>query len=209
MIRTLLVDDHKIMRQGLAQILSETADIEVVAEASNGREALELVRSRALDVVVLDVSMPEMDGFSTLQALKHEHPKLAVLVLSMYPEEQYAIRFLRAGAAGYLTKESASDELIEAIRKVASGGRYVTHSLAERLVSDLGGETHKGDISLLSNREFQTLRLIAAGRTVGEIAAELSLSVKTISTYRTRILDKLDLHSTADIVRYALEHELI
>ncbi len=147
-IRTLIVDDHKIMREGLIQILSETSDICVVGEAANGREALEKIRQVSLDVVLLDISMPEMDGMASIHAIRHEHPKLAVLVLSMYPEEQYAVRFLKAGAAGYLTKASASDELIDAIRKVASGGHYVTRSLAERLAEELGGEHHTGDLAL-------------------------------------------------------------
>lgn len=209
MIRTLIVDDHKIVRQGLIQILGDTPDICVVGEAGNGREALQQLRAAMPDVMLLDISMPEMDGMATMLAVKREHPKLPVLVLSMYPEDQYAIRFLKVGAAGYLTKESASDELIEAIRKVAGGGRYVTGALAERLVGDLSRDRRKGELSTLSDRELQTLRLIAAGRTLSEIAAELSLSVKTISTYRARILTKLDLRSTAELVRYAVEHHLV
>ena len=209
MIRTLIVDDHKIVRQGLIQILGDTPDICVVGEAGNGREALQQLRAALPDVMLLDISMPEMDGMATMLAVKREHPKLPVLVLSMYPEDQYAIRFLKVGAAGYLTKESASDELIEAIRKVAGGGRYVTGALAERLVGDLSRDRRKGELSTLSDRELQTLRLIAAGRTLSEIAAELSLSVKTISTYRARILTKLDLRSTAELVRYAVEHHLV
>ena len=196
------------MREGLIQILSETSDICVAGEAGNGREALEQIRQTSPDVVLLDISMPQMDGMASIHAIKQEHPRLAVLVLSMYPEEQYAVRFLKAGAAGYLTKASASDELIDAIRKVASGGRYVTRSLAERLAEELSGGSHTGDLTSLSDRELQTLRLIVAGRTVGEIAAELSLSAKTISTYRARILTKLGLHSTADLVRYADENGL-
>jgi two-component system, NarL family, invasion response regulator UvrY len=209
MIRTLVVDDHKLVREGLVQILGETPDISVVGEAGNGREALEIIRHTSLDVVLLDVSMPDMDGLATISVIKHEHPRLAVLVLSMYPEEQYAVRFLKAGAAGYLTKASASDELLDAIRKVAGGGHYVTRALAERLVVDLGSGAPEGGHAALSDREFQTLRLIVAGRTVTEIADELSLSVKTISTYRSRVLAKLGLHSTAELVRYALEQHLV
>lgn len=162
MIRTLIVDDHKIVRQGLIQILGDTPDICVVGEAGNGREALQQLRAARHDVMLLDISMPQMDGMATMLAVKREHPKLPVLVLSMYPEDQYAIRFLKVGAAGYLTKESASDELIEAIRKVAGGGRYVTGSLADRLAGDLGRDPRKGDLAALSDRELQTLRLIAA-----------------------------------------------
>ncbi len=209
MIRTLIVDDHKIVREGLIQILRETPDICVVGEAGNGREALQKLRVSTPDVVLLDVSMPEMDGMASIHAIKQEYPKLPVLVLSMYPEEQYAIRFLKVGAAGYLTKESASDELIEAIRKVAGGGRYVTGSLADRLAGELGRHPHQGDLAALSDRELQTLRLLAAGQTLSETAAQLSLSVKTISTYRARILTKLGLRSTAELIRYAVEHQLV
>lgn len=207
MIRVLIVDDHKLVREGLIQILSDTSDILVVGEAGNGRVALEQVQALNPAVVLLDIAMPEMDGLSVLQVLVRLHPTVAVLMLSMYPEEQYAVRCLKAGAAGYLTKESASEELIDALRKVASGGRYVTRSLAERLALELSRASYSPH-ERLSMRELQTLRLIARGCTLSEIAVQLSLSVKTVSTYRTRILTKLKLHSTADIVRYAIEHEM-
>lgn len=207
MIRILIVDDHNIVREGLKQILAETDDLVVTAEAGNGLEALDQVRRTVVDVVLMDVSMPGMDGLTAVKLLKEANPGLAVLILSMYPEEQYAVRCLRAGAAGYLTKESAGAELLTAIRKVAAGGRYVTQSLAERLVMALAGDG-QAPHEALSDREYQVLRLITAGRTVGEIAAELSLSVKTVSTYRTRILEKLGLHTTAELVRYGVQNGL-
>jgi len=204
MINVLIVDDHTIVRQGLKQILAETSDIVVTAEAQNGQEAIEKVRQNGYDVVLLDVALPGADGLSVMRVLRQEKPSVAVLVLSAYPEEQYAVRFLKAGAAGYLTKESASDELILAIRKVAQGGKYVTQSLAERLAGSLASDADRLPHEALSNREYQVMRMIASGKTVGEIAEELSLSVKTVSTYRTRILEKLQLSNNADIMRYAL-----
>lgn len=208
MIKVLIVDDHTIVRQGLKQILDETADIVAAAEARNGREALALLRTCAFDVVLLDVSMPDMDGLSVINAIKPEHPKLPVLVLSMYPEEQFALRFLRAGASGYLTKESASEELIRAIRKVAQGGRYITLELAETLAFAIDKDDRPPH-ETLSNREYQIMRLIASGKSTGDIAEALSLSVKTISTYRTRILDKMGLSSNAEIMRYAMQQGLV
>lgn len=209
MIDVLIVDDHTIVRQGLKQILVEMADINRVDEASNGYEALEKVRSDGYDVVLLDVAMPDLDGLSVLALLKQEQPPPIVLVLSMYPEDQYAVRFLKAGAAGYLTKESASDELIDAIRKVAAGGRYVTRALAEKLAFNLGTDTDKAPHERLSDREFQVLQLIASGKTVGEIADHLTLSVKTISTYRTRILTKMHMKTNAELTHYAIREKLV
>lgn len=204
MIRVLIADDHTIVREGLKQILAETSDIVVVAEAQDGQEAIRKVRQNDCDVVLLDVAMPGADGLSAMRVLKQEKPSLAVLVLSMYPEEQYAVRFLKAGAAGYLTKESASDELIQAIRRVAQGGKYVTLSLAEKLALGLAFGPDRPSHEALSDREYQVMRLIASGKAVGEIAAELSLSVKTVSTYRARILEKMNLNNNADIIRYAI-----
>jgi two-component system, NarL family, invasion response regulator UvrY len=209
MIRVLIVDDHTIVRQGLKQILAETRDIVVVAEAGNGQEAIEHVRQADFDVVLLDVSMPTMDGFSTLGLIKQERPELRVLMLSMHPEEQYAVRLLKAGAAGYLTKESASDELIGAIRKIADGRRYITLALAESLAFALGPEAEQPLHELLSNREFQVMQAIASGKSVSDIAGELSLSVKTVSTYRTRILEKMGLKTNAEIMRYIMQQGLV
>jgi len=209
MIRVLIVDDHTIMRQGLKQILAETRDIVVMAEACNGQEAIQQVRQVAFDVVLLDVSMPAMDGFSTLGLIKQECPDVRVLVLSMYPEEQYAVRLLKMGAAGYLTKESASDELIGAIRKIADGRRYITLALAESLAFALGPEAEQPIHELLSDREFQVMQAIASGKSVSDIAGELALSVKTVSTYRARILEKMGLKTSAEIMRYAMQEGLV
>jgi len=209
MIRVLIVDDHTIVRDGLKQILAETSDIVVTAEAQNGQEAIEKVRENGYDVVLLDVAMPGADGLSVMRVLRQEEPSVAVLVLSAYSEEQYAVRFLKAGAAGYLTKESASDELILAIRKVAQGGKYVTQSLAERLAAGLASDADKPPHEALSDREYQVMRMIASGKAVGEIAEDLSLSVKTVSTFRARILKKLQLSNNADIIRYALTRGVV
>lgn len=205
-VTVVLVDDHTMLRQGLRRAL-EAEGLTVLAEAGDGAAAVQTVLEHRPDVVLMDVSMPGMDGLTAVKLLKEANPGLAVLILSMYPEEQYAVRCLRAGAAGYLTKESAGAELLTAIRKVAAGGRYVTQSLAERLVMALAGDG-QAPHEALSDREYQVLRLITAGRTVGEIAAELSLSVKTVSTYRTRILEKLGLHTTAELVRYGVQNGL-
>jgi DNA-binding NarL/FixJ family response regulator len=207
-IHVLLVDDHKIVRQGLKQILADTDDIEVAGEAENGLEALQKLQELAVDVVVLDVAMPKMDGLSTIGVLHQEKYSQHVIVLSMYPEEQYAIRFFKAGAAGYLTKESAPEELIAAIRKVAQGGRYVSAFLAERLASALSDHTIIALHESLSDREYQVMQLIAAGCRTHEIAEQLSLSVKTVSTYRSRMLEKLHLRSNAEVMRYAIDHHL-
>ena len=208
MIRVFVADDHAVVRRGVRQILEDASDMIAAGEASTGREVLQAVRQHDYDVLVLDIAMPDANGLETLRQLRTLKPDLRVLILSMYPERQYAVRALKAGAAGYLTKESAPDELVAAIRKVALGGKYVTQSLAERLAAALGGELGKEPHEALSTREYQVMRLLAAGKTVTDIATELSLSVKTISTYRTRILEKLDLRNTAEIIRYAFERGL-
>jgi DNA-binding NarL/FixJ family response regulator len=208
MIRVFVADDHAVVRRGVRQILEDASDMIAAGEASTGREVLQAVRQHDYDVLVLDIAMPDANGLEVLSQLRTLKPDLRVLILSMYPEKQYAVRALKAGAAGYLTKESAPDELVAAIRKVASGGKYVTRSLAERLAAALGSELGKEPHEALSAREYQVMRLLAAGKTVTDIATELSLSVKTISTYRTRILEKLDLRNTAEIIRYAFEHGL-
>ena len=188
---------------------SQALDHRREAEAQNGQEAIDQARTNECDVVLLDMTLPGADGLSVMRVLKQELRSLAVLVLSMHPEEQYAVRSLKAGAAGYLTKESASDELIQAIRRVAQGGKYVTQSLAEKLAGRMAVDDDKPLHEILSNREYHVMRLIASGKTVGEIAAELSLSVKTISTYRARILEKLQLDNNADIMRYAITRGLV
>ena len=208
MIKILVADDHAIVREGLKQIVRETSDMEVAGEAADGRQVFQMVANDDWDVVLLDIGMPGKSGMDILKELKAEKPALPVLMLSMYPEEQYAVRALKAGASGYLTKESAPDELVAAIRRVAQGGKYITAALAEELAAGLVGEVDEAPAEILSDREYQVMRLLAAGKTVSEIAEELSLSPKTISTYRTRILEKLNLRNTAEIIRYAYEHGL-
>ncbi len=209
MIRVLVADDHAVVRRGVLQILADAPDIVVAGEAATGREVLGAVQEHDYDVLVLDIAMPDGGGLEVLKQLRTLKLDLHVLILSMYPEKQYAVRALKAGAAGYLTKESAPDELVTAIRKVAQGGKYVTQSLAEKLAAEVGREVEKEPHETLSDREYQVTCLLAAGKTVTEIAAELSLSVKTASTYRARILEKLGLRNTAEIIRYALERELV
>ena len=208
MIRVLVADDHAVVRRGVVQILDEAPDMMAAGQASSGREVLQRVQAEDFDVVLLDIAMPEGSGLEVLHQLRTLEPGLQVLILSMYPERQYAVRALKAGAAGYLTKESAPDELVAAIRRVAIGGKYISQSLAEELAVGLAGEASEKPIDSLSNREYQVMRLLASGKTVSEIAEELSLSAKTVSTYRARILDKLNLRNTAEIVRYAFENEL-
>jgi two-component system invasion response regulator UvrY len=209
MLRLLIADDHPVFRRGLKQIIAETADMVVGGEAADGHEALSLARTGHYDVVLLDITMPTKDGLDVLAVLNKERPAVPVLVLSMHPEEQFAVRALRSGASGYLTKESAPDELLAAIRKVSSGGKYVTASLAEQLVSIVGasGETSAHDA--LTAREYQVMCLIASGKTVSEAARELSLSVKTVSTYRARILEKLHVENNAQLIRYAIQSQLV
>ncbi len=209
MIRILIADDHPIVRQGFKQVLSETADLVVADEAGNGREVLALVARRDYDVILLDISMPEKNGLEVLKELKAVNPRIPVLILSIYPEEQYAIRALKAGASGYLTKASAPDELISAIRKVSRGGKYISSSLAEKLAYEVGGDAGKAPHETLSDREYQILLLIASGKTVSDIAGEMCLSVKTVSTYRSRILDKMKMKNNAELTTYAIRNKLV
>jgi two-component system invasion response regulator UvrY len=209
MIKILVADDHPIVRKGLKQIIADSPGMVVAGEASDGQKVLDQVQKDDYDVVLLDISMPGRSGLDILEQLKSERPGLAILVLSIYPEEQYAVRVLRAGASGYMTKESAPEELIAAIRAVSSGRKYVSSSLAQRLATELGAAAQKSTQELLSDREYSVLRLIASGKTKGGIAEELSLSPKTISTYRSRILKKLGLKTDVELVRYAIEHRLL
>lgn len=209
MIRVVVADDHAVVRRGLIQILAETTDIDVVAEAATGAEVLRRVQENDCDVVVLDVAMPNGGGIEILDRLRRLRPQVAVLILSVYPEDQYALRALKAGASGYLTKASAPEELTRAIRQVARGRRYITTSLAEMLAAELGREGEKEPHESLSEREYQVMCLLARGKSVSDIAGELSLSVKTVSTYRRRLLEKLELQTTADIIRYAFQHRLV
>ncbi len=209
MIRVLIADDHAVVRQGLKQIVGDTPEMLVAGEAINGQDVLDKVRADTWDVVVLDISMPDHSGLDILKQLRSERPKLPVLVLSMYSEDQYAVRVLKAGASGYLTKDSAPDEMVKAIRKVVRGGRYVSPLLAEKLAFEIGADSSKLPHEALSDREFQVLGLIAAGKSVKEIAAELSLSVKTVSTYRARMLEKMSLGTNAELIHYAIQNHLI
>ena len=209
MLKVLVADDHPVFRAGVKQIIAETNDISVGCEVSNGWDAVDVARSGRCDVMLLDISMPGKDGLDVLRDVKEEKLGIPVLILSMHPEEQYAIQALKAGAAGYLTKESAADELVTAIRKVASGGKHISGSLAEKLASYVQNAGEESPHRILSSCEYQVMRLIAAGKTPTEIAAELSLSVKTISTYRVRILSKLDMKSNAELVRYAVKNKLV
>ena len=208
-MRILIADDHAVVRQGLKQILAADPDVVVAGEARDGNEALELARTVEWDVAVLDYSMPGTSGLSLLNEIKREFPARPVLILSMYPEDVHATRVLKAGGAGYITKESASHELAAAIRKVANGGKYVSPSLAELLAVELAPDSHKPLHERLTDREYRVMWLLASGRQINHIAKDLSLSPSTVSTYRGRILKKLELTSNAEIVRYAISHRLV
>ncbi len=209
MIRVLIADDHAVVREGLKRIVAQNADMTVAGEAGTGHEVLEFVRTRECDVVLLDLSMPGKDGLDTLKELRVDKPHLPVLVLSVYPEDQYAVRLLRAGASGYLTKESAPEELVAAIRKVSRHGRYVSASLAERLASFLDSSDDRPPHERLSDREYRVMIMIASGNTVGEVADSLCLSVKTVSTYRARALEKLNMRTNAEFAFYAMKQGLL
>lgn len=209
MITIIIADDHAIVRQGLKKMLAEESDMRVVAEAASADETVRLVRTHRCNVILLDVTMPGKSGLDIIKDLKQIAPSAHILVLSMHPEAQFALRVLRAGGAGYLTKESAPEELVRAIRKVAAGGKYVSSTLAELLATLTEAEVEKMPHERLSEREFQIMRMIVQGKTVSEIAHELSLSIKTVSTYRGRVLDKMNVRSNAELARYAVEHRII
>jgi len=208
MIKVLIADDHPIVRQGLRQILAGIADMEVAGEAVNSQETLDQVRAGGWDVLVLDITMPDRSGFDILKELKQAQPDLPVLVLTIHGEQQLAVRVLKAGASGYLTKENAPAELIKAIRQVVGGGKYISSSLAETLAFGLDEHAAQPRHETLSDREFQVMQMMASGKTLAEIAETLSLSAKTISTYRTRLLEKMNLKTNAEIIRYAIENGL-
>lgn len=207
-IKIIIADDHPLFRRGLKHALEETDDIEVACEADNGDELLSLIKGDKFDMVLLDVAMPGKSGLDLLKQLKSEYPKLLILVLSVYPEEQYAVRFIKAGASGYLTKESASERLVEAIRKVADGGKYASQTITEKLAFDFS-DSEKPLHETLSDREYQVFGMISVGKSLTEIGKELSLSVKTISTHRTRILEKMKMKKNAELIRYAITQNLI
>ncbi|GGI16382.1 MAG: response regulator transcription factor [Oxalicibacterium faecigallinarum] len=208
-IRVLIADDHAIVREGLKQILADTKDIVVAGHAENGNEAIRLSRDDICDVLLLDISMPDRSGIDVLKQVRKESPKLAVLMLSMHREDQYAIRSLKAGAAGYLNKQSAPAELVNAIRQVAGGRKYVSAALAQELANQVGDDYDVPLHETLSDREYQTLVMIASGKTVSDIATELVLSVKTISMYRSRLLQKMKLRHNAELTHYAIKNHLV
>jgi DNA-binding NarL/FixJ family response regulator len=208
MIRILIADDHPVVRQGLKQILAENRDMVIADEAASGQEVMKKVSRNDYDVILLDISMPGRNGLDILRELRSKKPKTAVLMLSIHPEDLFAVRALKLGAAGYLTKETAPEELVSAIRRVSQGRKYISATLAEKLAVDLELEAEKPAHETLSDREYQVLCLLASGKRLKEIAEDLSLSIKTISTYRTRILDKMKLRNNAELMRYALQHNL-
>jgi DNA-binding NarL/FixJ family response regulator len=207
-IRVLIVDDHAIVRQGLRRILEEAKGIAVAGEAENGVEALKLMRGAKWDVVLLDISMPEKNGIDTLKRIMDHNREAKVLMLSMYPEDQYAVRLMKAGASGYLTKETAPEQLVAAIRTVFAGKKHISPNLAELLLLECGAQSGKTPHETLSDREYQVLRLIGSGKKVSEIAVALSLSVKTVSTYRTHILEKMRLKNNAELTYYVMQNSL-
>ncbi len=208
-IRILLADDHMMFREGVKHMLASTAEFSIVGEAANAQEVLDKVRPEEIDVVVLDIAMPGRDGIEVLKQLKQIDPHLHVLVLSMYPEDQYAFRAIKAGASGYLTKNKASSELIEAIRRIASGRKYISSEVAEQLAVDLERDADKPLHQKLSDREYQVMRLIASGKTVKQISVELSISVSSVSTLRARILKKFGMKTNAEVTHYAIKHDLV
>jgi two-component system, NarL family, invasion response regulator UvrY len=208
MIKILIADDHSVVREGVKHILSDMPEA-VISEASNGQEVLEAIRKKDFDLILLDIAMPGKDGLDVLKDIRIEKPQTKVLILSMFPEEQYALRALKSGASGYLTKESIPEELIKAIRKVLRGGKYISSDFSDKLLTSLDSDAEKPVHETLSNREYQVMRMIASGKTISDIADELFLSVKTVSTYRSRILEKMNLKNNAEIMHYAVKNGII
>lgn len=208
-VRVLITDDHAVVRQGMKQILRDTDDLVVGGEAENGVQAIKMLREGEWDMVLLDISLPDKNGIEVLKQVKKEHPRLPVLILSMYSENQFAIRSLKAGASGYLCKQSAPEQLVTAIRQVAQGRKYLSPQMAEELANSIGADSEHLPHEGLSDREFQTLRLIASGKTLSQAAAELSLSVKTVSVYRARLLEKMKLKNNAELTHYAIKNHLV
>ena len=209
MIRVVIADDHQILREGLRQLLQAAGDLAVVGEAADGHAVLQQVRALDFDVLLLDMSMPGKSGVELIRQVKAEKPRLRILVLSMHEEHQYAVRAIRSGASGYLTKESATAQLVAAIRKVAGGGAFISAEVAERLAQDAMPHAEGPRHVALSDREYQVFRLLVSGRSVSEIAADLHLSAKTVSTHKARLMEKLDIDNNADLVHYAVRHRLI
>ncbi len=210
MVRVFITDDHSLIREGFKKILKDEKDILIAGEAANAKDAMNFVLNNDLDILILDLNLPDKSGLDLLKELKALKPGLKILILSMHPEDRFAMRVLRAGASGYVTKDSAGEELVKAIRKVYHGGRYVSESLAEILAFEVqGGVAEKPIHEILSDREFQVLQMISSGKTLAEISDILSLAVTTVSTYRARVLEKLNLHSNADLIHYAITNRLL
>jgi DNA-binding NarL/FixJ family response regulator len=208
-MRILIADDHPIFRAGLKEILGKEKEVKLIGEADNGRKALDLLRKQSWDVVLLDLTMPGKDGLEVLQDLRRERPELPVLVLSAHPEDQLALRLLKSGAAGYLTKDKAPEVLLTAIRKVLRGEKYISESLAEKIAMDTVSGATESLHEMLSRREYQVMTMIAAGKTSTEIAKKLFLSIRTVSTYRARVLEKMNMKTNAELIRYALQNKLV
>ncbi len=208
-MKVLIAEDHQIVREGIRRILEERPEIQLVNEAENERQVLDHISKTTFDLVILDIHLPGISGLEILKKIKADHPKLPVLILSMYPEEQYAVRAIRAGAAGYMTKASAGKDLIKALLQIQRGQKYITEKAAAALADALATPDDQAPHTLLSNREFTVLKMIGSGMTVGQIADELNLSVKTISSYRTHVLEKMSLKNNAELMRYAIENNLV
>jgi len=209
MIKILVADDHAVVREGIKHIFSEIPDITITGEASNGQEVLENIGKQDYDLLLLDIAMPGRDGLEILKEIRMQKPKLPVLILSMFPEEQYALRALKSGASGYMTKDSIPNELVKAVRKILRGGNYVSSSFSDKLLTELTSDIQKPLHETLSDREYQIMRMIASGKSMNEIAAELSLSSKTVYTYRARILEKMGMKNNMELTRYTTKHGLI
>ncbi len=209
MIRIFITDDHSLIREGFKKILNDEKDISIIGEAANAHTTMSFVIQNSIDVLILDLNLPDKSGLDLLKELKAIKPEIKILILSMHPEDRFAMRVLKAGASGYVTKESAGEELVKAIRKVYNGGKYVSESLAELLAFEIQGGGDRPVHEILSDREFQVLQMIAGGKTLAEISELLSLAVTTVSTYRARILEKLNLHSNAELIHYAITNKLL
>ncbi len=208
-MKILIVDDHELIREGLKKVLVKQTDMEVIGEAADTETLFEKLNDNEVDIIILDISLPGRSGLDILKDINDLFPSVKILVLSMHPEERFAVRAIKAGAAGYLTKQSVAEDLVKAIRKIAGGGKYISTSLAEHIAFEIGGDLNKPLHENLSNREFEVLRMISAGKTVSEIAESLSLSVNTVNSYRSRIMDKMNMKSNAELIRYALENQLV